>query len=43
MFTGGAFVEFEDEAILQLNGYELNEQRLRISMHLKQTKDDKKK
>merc|ERR1712228_556190 len=44
---GTAFIEFEEiesseKAIMRLNGYGLNGQRLRISMHLKQTSADKK-
>mmetsp|Transcript_2775 Transcript_2775/g.5221 ORF Transcript_2775/g.5221 Transcript_2775/m.5221 type:complete len:527 (+) Transcript_2775:31-1611(+) len=46
--AGTAFVEFETEesahkAILQRNGFALNGFELKISMHLKQTRDDKKK
>jgi len=47
LFAGTAFIQFDDEsssekAIIKLNGYNLNGCNLKISMHLKQTKEDKK-
>ena len=48
LFASTAFIEFENEqssnkAIREFNGYSLNGQMLTISMHLKQTKEDKKR
>ena len=48
LFAGTAFIEFENEsssekAIMEYNGYNLNGQMLSISMHIKQSKEDKKK